>query len=190
MSKLPEDVRIVRYADDFVLMGREISERVLRKLHEVLDRIDLTVNSEKTRIVNAAEETFDFLGFSFHKRWSRTQRGVKYYHVQASMKSMKKIRANIRTYLKSNLHQSRYIVIRSLNRKTRGWLTYFIMPGTSQSWKAADALRGYLRDSLYRYHRRKSQRYKEHYCRVAYTIWVKQGLVDPKKFWSVATSKA
>ena len=190
MSGIPEDVRIVRYADDFVLMGREISQRVLKKLHEVLERMELQINTEKTKIVNAAEESFDFLGFTFHKRWSRTQRGVKYYHVQASMKSMKRIRANIKSYLKSNLHQGKHIVIRDLNWKIRGWLTYFTMPGTTQSWKAADVLKGYLRESLYRYHRRKSQRYKEHYCRVAYAVWVKQGLIDPKAFCSAATSKA
>ena len=156
MSGIPEDVRIVRYADDFVLMGREISDRVILKLHEVLERMELTVNSEKTRIVNAAEESFDFLGFTFHKRWSRTERGVKYYHVQASIKAMKAIRANIKEYLKFNLHKGKNVGIRNLNWKIRGWLAYFTMPGTTQAWKAADMLKGYLKESLYRYHRRKS----------------------------------
>jgi hypothetical protein len=45
--------------------------------------MELELNAEKTKVVNAAEERFDFLGFTFHKRWSRTKRGVKYYHVQA-----------------------------------------------------------------------------------------------------------
>ena len=191
MSGIPEDVRIVRYADDFVLMGREISERVLKKLHEVLDRMELKVNSEKTRIVDAAEECFDFLGFTFHKRWSRTERGVKYYHVQASMKAMKSIRANIKAYLKSNLHQGKYVVIKNLNWKVRGWLTYFTMPGTTQAWKAAFTLKGYLRESLYRYHRRKGQRYNERYCQNAYYVWVDRGgLIDPMKHWKAATPNA
>jgi len=190
MSGIPEDVRIVRYADDFVLMGRAISDRVLKKLQEVLGRMELKVNSEKTRIVNAAEESFDFLGFTFHKRWSRTERGVRYYHVQAGMKAMKAIRANIKEYLKSNLHQGKNVVIRNLNWKVRGWLTYFTMPGTTQAWKAAYMLKGYLRESLYRYHRRKSQRYKEQYCQVAYYVWVEQGLIDPMEFWRAATPKA
>jgi group II intron reverse transcriptase/maturase len=190
MNRIPEDIRIVRYADDFVLMGREISDRVITKLHEVLERMELTVNSEKTRIVNAAEESFDFLGFTFHKRWSRTERGVKYYHVQASMKAMKTIRANIREYLKSNLHQGKNMVIRNLNWKIRGWLAYFTMPGTTQSWKAADMLKGYLKESLYRYHRRKSQRYNERYSQNAYYIWVDKGLIDPMEHWKAATLKA
>lgn len=190
MSGIPEDIRIVRYADDFVLMGREISPRVLRKLHEVLGRMELKVNSEKTRIVNAAEESFDFLGFTFQKRWSRTERGVKYYHVQASMKAMKAIRANIKDYLKSNLHQAKNVAIRELNWKIRGWLAYFTMPGTTQSWKAADMLKGYLRESLYRYHRRKSQRYNERYSQNAFYAWRSKGLIDPMQYCRAATSKA
>jgi group II intron reverse transcriptase/maturase len=190
MRGSPGDVRIVRYADDFVLMGREISERVLAKLTEVLERMELKLNTEKTRIVNAAEESFDFLGFTFHKRWSRTERGMKYYHVQASMKAMKKIRANIKEYLKGNLHQGKTVVIKNLNWKVRGWLQYFTMPGTTQAWKAADMLKGYLRESLYRFHRRKSQRYNEAYCQNAYFVWVKKGLIDPMKHWKAATSKA
>ncbi|MCK4516079.1 MAG: group II intron reverse transcriptase/maturase [Spirochaetaceae bacterium] len=190
MKDIPEDVRIVRYADDFVLMGREISDRVLEKLHEVLTRMDLQLNTEKTRIVNAAEESFDFLGFTFQKRWSRTQRGMKYYHVQASMKAMKKIRANIKEYLKGNLHRGSKVVIKNLNWKVRGWLNYFAMPGTTQAWKAADMLRGYLKESLYRYHRRKSQRYNERFCRNAYYIWMDKGLVDPMGLCRAATPKA
>lgn len=190
MKEIPEDVRIVRYADDFVLMGREISDRVLAKLHEVLDRMELQLNTEKTKIVNAAEESFDFLGFTFHKRWSRTQRGMKYYHVQASMKAMKKIRANIKEYLKGNLHRGSRVVIKNLNWKVRGWLNYFAMPGTTQAWKAADMLRGYLKESLYRYHRRKSQRYNERFCRNAYYIWMDKGLVDPMGLCRAATPKA
>jgi len=191
MSGIPEDIRIVRYADDFVLMGREISDRVMKKLHEVLDRMELTVNSEKTRIVNAAEESFDFLGFTFQKRWSRTRRGVKYYHVQASMKATKAIRANIKAYLKSNLHRGKQVVIRNLNWKVRGWLAYFTMPGTTQAWKAAFQLKGYLRTSLYRYHRRKSQRYNAAYCQNAYYVWVtKHGLIDPMEHWKAALPKA
>ena len=190
MNGIREDVRMVRYADDFVLMGREISERVLTKLHEVLARMELSLNTEKSRIVNAAEESFEFLGFTFHKRWSRTERGVKYYHVQASMKAMKKIRANIKEYLKGNLHQGKNVVIRALNRKIGGWLNYFTMPGTTQAWKAADMLKGYLKESLYRYHRRKSQRYNEHYSQNAYYVWVKKGLIDPMKHCKAATAKA
>ena len=70
------------------------------------------------------------------------------------MTAMKSIRTNIKEYLKSNLHQGKHMVIRDLNWKIRGWLQYFINPGTTQAWKAADMLKVHLRKSLHRYHRR------------------------------------
>ena len=115
---------------------------------------------------------------------------MKYYHVQASMKAMKAVRANIKGYLKSNLHQGKNVVIRNLNWKVRGWLAYFVMPGTTQSWKAADMLKGYLKDSLYRYHRRKSQRYNTRNIQNAFYVWRKYGLIDPMQYWKAATPKA
>ena len=57
-------VKIVRYADDFVLMGRSIPPQVLEKLKEVLARMGLKLNVEKSKHLNACETSFDFLGFT------------------------------------------------------------------------------------------------------------------------------
>ena len=191
MKNLPEDIRMVRYADDFVLMGRRISERIRNKLIEVLNRMDLKVNEEKTRIVNTEEEAFDFLGFTFQRRWSKYKRGERYYHIQASKRSQSKIKANIKEYLKGNLQRNKSIVIKELNSKLKGWINYFRIPNFTQMWKPADNLRGYLRESLYRYIKRKSQRSKEYYSRNAFYIWVKEkGLVDPLRYSRTAPVKA
>ena len=56
---------IVRYADDFVILCRERPEFYLDQAKAVLDRLGLTLNAKKTRIVNAREEPFDFLGHRF-----------------------------------------------------------------------------------------------------------------------------
>jgi group II intron reverse transcriptase/maturase len=191
MAIIPEDIRIVRYADDFVLMGRKISERIQKKLQEVLQRMELQLNKEKTKILNASQDTFDFLGFTFHKRWSKTKRGKKYYHIQASKKSCKKIKTYIKEYLRENLTTGKTTVIKELNMKIRGWLNYFHKPGLSHMWKTADMLHEYLEETLYRYTRRKSQRCKEHYCRNAFYIWVKEyGMIDPKRFCRMTPLKA
>src|SRR6056297_4288354 len=57
--------RIVRYADDLVILCTGSVHRPLETLRYVLDRLDLRLNEKKTRIVNAYKESFDFLGFSF-----------------------------------------------------------------------------------------------------------------------------
>jgi group II intron reverse transcriptase/maturase len=58
-------VRIVRYADDFILLARKIPQHCIEYLHSMLNRMGLEVNEEKTRLVNVQAEPFDFLGFTF-----------------------------------------------------------------------------------------------------------------------------
>jgi len=63
-----KDVSIVRYADDFVLMGASIGNKALEALKYLLSRMELKLNEEKTRLVQFNDEPFDFLGFTFHRR--------------------------------------------------------------------------------------------------------------------------
>lgn len=57
-------IRMIRYADDFILMSHEIKQEAISKLHGYLERMELTINEEKSKMVNAREEPFDFLGFT------------------------------------------------------------------------------------------------------------------------------
>ena len=92
-------VKIIRYADDFVLVARKIPDVCYDKLYDMLNGMKLRLNTDKCRIVSAQEESFDFLGFSF--RYSDGSRGRpgKYLNVEPSDKSLKKVRANISKYL-------------------------------------------------------------------------------------------
>jgi len=66
-----EGVKIVRFADDFVLMAKTISETVKGKVSSLMERLDLTINPDKTRIMNAKEKGgFNFLGFNIRYDWS------------------------------------------------------------------------------------------------------------------------
>jgi hypothetical protein len=42
-------IRIVRYADDFVLMGRTLPTQAIEKLKELIERMGLRINEKKTR---------------------------------------------------------------------------------------------------------------------------------------------
>jgi group II intron reverse transcriptase/maturase len=58
--------RIVTYADDLVILCRNgKAEDALLRLREIMNKLKLTVNEEKTRICNVPEEEFDFLGYTF-----------------------------------------------------------------------------------------------------------------------------
>src|SRR6266536_3085227 len=65
--------RIVTYADDLVILCRKgKAEEALARMREIMGKLKLTVNEEKTRICKVPEETFDFLGYTFGKLYSKT----------------------------------------------------------------------------------------------------------------------
>ena len=62
---------LVIYADDLVILCRRgKAEDALRSLREIMGKLKLTVNEEKTRICTVPEEEFDFLGYTFGRMYS------------------------------------------------------------------------------------------------------------------------
>jgi hypothetical protein len=67
-----------------------------------------------------------------------------------------------------------------LKAKQRGWLNYYDVPGISSTKIPRRKLNWYLRNRLYRYYNRKSQRKSRLYRQQAFQILVdKYGLIDP-----------
>ena len=63
--------RLVTYADDLVILCRRgNAEAALHHLREIMGKLKLTVNEEKTRICKVPEGEFDFLGFTFGRMYS------------------------------------------------------------------------------------------------------------------------
>jgi hypothetical protein len=59
----------VTYADDLVILcRRDKAEEALSRLREIMGKLKLTVNEEKTRICKVPEEEFDFLGYCVLQR--------------------------------------------------------------------------------------------------------------------------
>ncbi len=107
---------MVRYADDFVVLCRSAAEA-----EEALERVQawtasagLTLHPIKTRIADASQKGFDFLGYHFErgKRWPRD-------------KSIKKFKDAIRTKTPRLHGQSLRVVIANVNRTMWGWFEYF-----------------------------------------------------------------
>ena len=144
--------RLVRYADDSVVLCRGNADRILKGVKRVLEDLGLTLNEEKTRIVDARQESFDFLGFSIGmKRGKRT--GKMYPHTEPSKKALKHIRSEIK-----QLTTERYSaipteeVIRRVNEVARGWVGYFRFGNCTN---AMSNLRRYLVYRMRIYLRRK-----------------------------------
>lgn len=176
-------IRIIRYADDFVLLGEKITEEAMKRLRSVLTRMGLKLNEQKTRQVQARDTAFNFLGFTI--RYDKDLYGGKkrYWNIVPSAKSENKIREKIREYLKRHGHYNPQQVAEGLNTIMRGWLNYFDIPKISYPAVSKRDLRYYLMESLYRYYNRKSQRRSRLYGTQAFELLVcKYGLIDPTKY--------
>lgn len=176
-------VKIVRYADDFVMMGKKIESQIKDKLKELLSRMGLSLNEEKTRMVRAKEESFDFLGFSI--RYDRSIRGSKshYWNIIPSRKSEQGLRDKIKDYLNQHGHYCAEQICGDLNLQLAGWLNYFEIKGVSYPAMSKRRIRRYLQERLNRYYYRKSQRRCRLYGQKAFEVLVaKYGLIDPTKY--------
>lgn len=176
-------VSIVRYADDFVLMGKNIPPKVLSKLNELLDRMGLALNGNKTKLINARDQTFDFLGFTVRYSRDLFVKGRKYWEIFSSRKSEAKIRERISEFLKSGGHYAPEKVSGGLNSIIRGWLNYFDAGGISYMKMPRRRLRKYLMGTIHRYYNRKSQRKSRLYRQKAFEVLtIRYGLIDPTKY--------
>jgi RNA-directed DNA polymerase len=112
-----EGIQMVRYADDFVILCRSEAEAqaALERVKTWTVQAGLTLHPEKTRIVNAEEKGgFDFLGYHF-------ERGMKW----PRKKSLDKFRVSIRAKTQRTNGHSLQVIIKDVNRTTRGWFEYF-----------------------------------------------------------------
>jgi RNA-directed DNA polymerase len=107
---------MVRYADDLVVLGRsrEEAEAVLNFLRDWTTGVGLTLHPTKTRIVNATDAGFDFLGWHFRggKKWPRK-------------KSLQKLQERLRPLTQRTHGRSLGEIIAQVNPILRGWHGYF-----------------------------------------------------------------
>jgi len=173
-------IAMIRYADDFILMSKHISQDVINRIHKYLERMGLTINTEKSKLINAQKEPFDFLGFTFRYDRSIIWKGGRFWNIVPKAKSRKKIRQKLNLKLKSIGHYSAENVVKELNPIIRGWMNYYSIDKVSYTQVAFKELEYYLRSRLTRYYNRKSQRKSRLYGQQAFNILVKEyGLIKP-----------
>jgi RNA-directed DNA polymerase len=120
--------RLVRYADDMVIMVRHVGEKLRRWIEHTLEaRMGLEVNREKTQVVRLRWEggSVDFLGFTF--RFVKGRRGGGHYlKTTPSRKALAKERERLRGMTDSRMcFKPIPALIRMLNRHLGGWANYF-----------------------------------------------------------------
>lgn len=151
------NARLVRYADDFVVLARYIGEPIKQFLTELLEeRMGLTLNQDKTRILHLNEKgaRLDFLGYTF--RYDNSKRGTgRYLNLCPSAKSQQRLREKIRAILSSGNKTPAHDVLQDLNPVLRGWGRYFNLGYPSVSFSKMDY---YVTHRMWCHLRRRSQR--------------------------------
>jgi RNA-directed DNA polymerase len=121
--------RLVRYADDFVVMARYQGKDLVTFIETKLENwMGLKLNREKTRLVNLREAgaSLDFLGYTFRYYWDLKGRDWKYLNVAPSKKVMKREREALRQMTaKEMCFKPIPVMITDLNRHLKGWANYF-----------------------------------------------------------------
>lgn len=127
--------RIVRYADDLVILCRRDITRPMEVLTSVLERLDLQLNQTKTKVVDANQESFDFLGFSYHMRRSRFS-GKVYPHVEPSKRSVQRLKDRVKQLTdRRRCPVPLDCVMNELNASLRGWTGYFHQRNSSKIFR-------------------------------------------------------
>ena len=128
---------IVNYADDFVILTKRNGAYALAWTRWALEQIGLSLNERKTRVCNAREEPFDFLGYTFGPERHRRD-GHWYLSAKPSKKSVRRLKETIRTHLHRGIIAPWPEVSADLNRSLRGWAAYFNYGTHYMAYRAID----------------------------------------------------
>ena len=154
------NARLVRYADDFVVLAQYQSSRLSNWIEAKLESwMGLEINREKTQVVNLRKvgQSLDFLGFTFrfdrslYKNWKR-----RYLNVFVSEKSVAREREKLRELTaRRRSCMPIPLMIREVNRQLTGWGNYF---NYGYPRKAFRKVNSFLELRLMAHLKRRSQR--------------------------------
>ncbi len=133
--------RLVRYADDFVVMvagTREHAEALRDEVSAVLAPMGLRLSEPKTRVVHI-DEGFDFLGFRIQRRRWKGRGDKRAVYTYPSKKALASVMATVRSLTRRSKHRTLAALLRSLMPVLRGWCKYFRHGVSAATFRYLDA---------------------------------------------------
>ncbi len=153
------DAKLVRYADDFVVMAKRMGAETIEFIESRLEgKFQLEINRDKTRVVDLRERgaSLNFLGYTFRYDRDLQGRGRKYLNVFPSNKAVQREREKLHEM--TNSHQCFKpipVLIGELNRHLKGWANYFSIGYPTSAYCEIER---YLQGRLIQHLQRRSQR--------------------------------
>jgi len=133
-------MRLVRYADDFVVMiagSRDDAEALRGEVAVVLAPMGLRLSEVKTGVCHI-DEGFDFLGWHIQRRSRRGQAGRKAVYTYPSKKALASVMAKVKSLTARAKHRTLADLLISVNRILRGWCNYFRHGVSSKTFSYLD----------------------------------------------------
>jgi RNA-directed DNA polymerase len=153
------DVKLVRYADDFVALAKQMGSETIEFIESRLEgKFQLEINREKTRVVDLREEgaSLNFLGYTFRNDRDLKGRDRKYLNVVPSKKAVQREREKLHEMTnRQQCNKPIPVLIGELNRHLKGWMNYFSFGYPSS---VHCEIERYVRDRLIQHLQRRSQR--------------------------------
>jgi RNA-directed DNA polymerase len=129
---------VVVYADDFVILCRRTAQEAMEEMRRIMKKLRLTVNEAKTRIARLPEETFDFLGYTIGRCYSRRTGGAALCE-RPAWKRVRAICEEISEMTRPNsIGKTEAEMVGELNRKLQGWRNYFCLGAVSRAYRSVD----------------------------------------------------
>jgi RNA-directed DNA polymerase len=151
--------KLVRYADDFVVLARYQGEKLSGWIESKIEGwMGLEINRDKTRVVDLKQpgEKLDFLGYTFRYERDLRGRSHRYLSVSISQKALRKERHRLHELTsKQRCMMPLPQLIEDLNEHLEGWANYFSYGYPRRGFRAINV---YVRQRLKQHVRRRSQR--------------------------------
>ncbi len=133
-------MRLIRYADDFVVMvhgTRADTEALWDEVSNVLEPMGLRLSVEKSRVCHI-DEGFDFLGWRIQRRDRKSRTGKKAIYTYPSKKALASVVDKVRSLTRRAQNRMLADLLRRLNPVLRGWCNYFRHGVSSRTFNYVD----------------------------------------------------